>query len=73
LELQAVDPAATFESCANHGIGEIRELISDHHGGEHSGHENTDGAGQSGGENLQNHPADDGCQEAGHHGEGEAA
>jgi hypothetical protein len=65
-ELQALDPTATFEECAEHSIGEIRGLINAH-GGEHHGEGNTDKAGQSGGENRREHESDDEYEESGHH------
>ncbi|MDR1206481.1 MAG: hypothetical protein LBL26_13550 [Peptococcaceae bacterium] len=34
-ELQAVDPTATFEGCAEHSISEIRELTRERNGGHH--------------------------------------
>jgi hypothetical protein len=36
-ELQAVDPSATFESCRDHTISEIREQTHAHRGGGHDG------------------------------------
>jgi hypothetical protein len=44
--LRELDPAVTFESCAEHGIGEIRELINSHdaqHHGEGGGAEHQGG------------------------------
>lgn len=35
LELQAIDPTVTFEGCAGHSIGEIRERIRNHGGNHH--------------------------------------
>jgi hypothetical protein len=67
-ELQAVDPTATFEDCAEHSIGEIRGLINAHDG-EHHGEGNAGNTGQSDGDSRQEHQADDGCEEAGHHNE----
>jgi hypothetical protein len=67
-ELQAVDPTATFEDCAEHSIGEIRRLISAHDGEHHSEGNAGDGT-QSDGETGQEHATDDGCEEAGHHDE----
>jgi hypothetical protein len=67
-ELQAVDPTATFEGCAEHSIGEIRELTQEG-GGEHHGEGNADSAGQSSDDGGQEHETDDGCEEAGRHDE----
>jgi hypothetical protein len=66
-ELQAVDPTATFEDCAEHSIGEILESISAH-GNEHH---DADNSGQSSGDTRQERGADDGWEEAGHHSEHE--
>jgi hypothetical protein len=65
-ELQTVDPTVTFEDCAEHSIGEIRERINTH-GGEHHGENNTPGIEQSNDDSRQEHAADDGHEEAGHH------
>jgi hypothetical protein len=67
-ELQAVDPTATFENCAEHSIGEIRELINTSSGERH-GENNATDAGTSSDDSGQERASDDGCEEAGHHGE----
>jgi hypothetical protein len=53
-ELTKLDPTAAFEDCAQHSIGELRELIRAHSGEDHSGEDHKEGAaagtGQSGDE-----------------------
>jgi hypothetical protein len=44
LELQAVDPTATFDNCRSHSIDEIKQQTHEHMNGEHgSGSDHTQG------------------------------
>jgi hypothetical protein len=67
-ELQAVDPTATFEGCAEHDIGEIRGLINAHDG-EHHSEDNTESDRQSNSGAQKEHATDDGGEENKHHDE----
>jgi hypothetical protein len=57
MELQEVAPTATFEECAEHSIGEIRELINAHGERHHGGAGSENSAGQYGGDiQPETHP-----------------
>ena len=63
LELQAVDPTVTFETCKDHAINEIKQQTHDHANGSDNG-DNEDH--ESGGENDDEHQTDNGSSNNNH-------
>lgn len=69
--LMQVDPSASYESCADHSVGEIRQMVrehgKEHHGGTQNKEEKPTESGENGGETDKNKDSSHGHGGKGHH------